>query len=431
MTQPTRRILVAGLAAAAATPGAAIAQTGKRFDPSDPFDPRAMEADVQAYVAQGHHRTGGLGDARACAWLTELLQANGYETGKLSFPLKQFELAKASVELRGRSIEAFPVWLPRATGPAPPAGRLTLLDDDANLAGSVALFPLEAGKLHASLTAAEQRGAIAAVAVGRRAGPPVAQNAWPPFLDAETPIPCVIVGAGEGAALEVARSDGEAVRVLIEGATQPDAVGYNVLGYRRAGPSWVVVSTPYSGWFTCGGERGSGVAIWRGLAKAFAQTPLRASVVFVANSGHEVGYVGAKHTLASGSLPHAMETSTWLHLGASIGVVGQNQTAGGAWEQVDDGPRTTVQGVKVFAEHGAAAFSGLPLTRLAFDRTGDPLGELGDVVAHDYPGIGLIGGSPNFPFGHTRLDGATSVKGDYLSAIGRAAEAMVRRIQEA
>jgi hypothetical protein len=65
------------------------------------------------------------------------------------------------------------------------------------------------------------------------------------------------------------------------------------------------------------------------------------------------------------------------------------------------------------------------------NRTGDALGELGNVIRAGYRGVGLIGGSPDFPFGHARLDGAASVSGASLAPIVAAAAAQLRGIDRA
>ncbi len=56
---------------------------------------------------------------------------------------------------------------------------------------------------------------------------------------------------------------------------------------------WVIISTPQSGWFTCGGERGPGIAMSRALSEWAAQKNFPVRWLFIATSGHEWTDFGA------------------------------------------------------------------------------------------------------------------------------------------
>jgi hypothetical protein len=108
----------------------------------------------------------------------------------------------------------------------------------------------------------------------------------------------------------------------------------------------VMITTPVSGWFTCGGERGPGVAVMLELARRIVAIggptapPSAAQCYtyhFVANSGHEftvprgnLGLVLTMDTFAARGLGPAV-TRVWLSLGASIATVdGPGKSAYGA-----------------------------------------------------------------------------------------------------
>src|SRR6185312_9725361 len=83
------------------------------------------------------------------------------------------------------------------------------------------------------------------------------------------PVPVVGVAGREGQALKAAAQAGADARLRIAGRMQPGRAD-NVVA-RLAGPGKpLVLSTPKSGWFHCAGERGSGIAIWLGLARHLA-----------------------------------------------------------------------------------------------------------------------------------------------------------------
>ena len=102
-----------------------------------------------------------------------------------------------------------------------------------------------------------------------------------------TALPAVIVAGDVGSSLRaMAGNSGGDVLLRLCGRLEDNVSAYNVMGRIERGPRWIVVSTPYSGWFTCGGERGAGIAIWRALARWAGGAESKDSFLFVANSGH-------------------------------------------------------------------------------------------------------------------------------------------------
>lgn len=80
----------------------------------------------------------------------------------------------------------------------------------------------------------------------------------------------------------------------------------------------MAILTPKSGWFHCAAERGCGIAIWLEVAHALAAQPGRVrDVVFVATSGHELGFLGIEELLKR--RPELARAHAWIHLGASVG----------------------------------------------------------------------------------------------------------------
>ena len=80
----------------------------------------------------------------------------------------------------------------------------------------------------------------------------------------------------------------------------------------------LVISTPRTGWYNCASERGGGLACWLETMRALRTIAPARTIIFVAFSGHELGYLGI-HAFADrrpGILSHA---SAWIHFGANIG----------------------------------------------------------------------------------------------------------------
>jgi len=79
----------------------------------------------------------------------------------------------------------------------------------------------------------------------------------------------------------------------------------------------LVVMTPKSGWWTCTSERGGGITIWlNSLRHLSIYKPLR-TVIFTANSGHELSHLGLDHFLENNS-SLIRGAHAWVHLGANF-----------------------------------------------------------------------------------------------------------------
>jgi hypothetical protein len=149
-----------------------------------------------------------------------------------------------------------------------------------------------------------------------------------------------------------------------------------------------VVSTPSSGWFTCAGERGPGIAMLLALAEWVGARSDGLNYLFVATSGHELDYLGARLFHEAHLAPPPERTRAWLHLGAQI--------ATPPWEEEDGVLRPTdrvttgtLQATEELADVWRDAFAHLPMYTL---RTDTRIGEFRDLVEHGYRGLGIVGG---------------------------------------
>jgi hypothetical protein len=249
-----------------------------------------------------------------------------------------------------------------------------------------------------------------------------AQNAEREYVDAERPVPTLTFGSADADRLQ--RSVGRDVTVRLTGRME-ETTAVNVIGrlVRRPDAPWVVVSTPSSGWFTCAGERGPGVALLLALAEWARQRPDGLNYFFVANSGHELDYLGARLLHDAGRAPAPADTRVWLHLGASI--------ATPPWRDVNGvlapGPRVTSGTLQASDEYAALmqdAYADLPMYRL---RTDTRIGEFRDLVDHGYRGLGIVGGGN--PWFHVERDDPTTVSAETLAAVGRATALALTRVE--
>ena len=79
--------------------------------------------------------------------------------------------------------------------------------------------------------------------------------------------------------------------------------------------------TPKSSWWTSTAERCGGIACWLACIREFAREVPQRTVVFTANSGHELGHTGLEEFL--GRHPQLAEGAhAWIHLGANFAASG-------------------------------------------------------------------------------------------------------------
>jgi hypothetical protein len=398
-----RQFAAAGLALAGGAMSAAAA---------DPLSGAALYADVQAYAALGPHRTGTAGDAATTAWMLRALDAAGYRTATQGFDYPVFALEAAELILGERRIAGFPVWTPKAGDVAGALGREI----------AVVRFPygtgagLGAATYRAPIEAAIHAGAAAVVVVvDHPLGELAALNAEPNV--APWPVPVLQVAGREAQAL----ASGSPARVRIAGASHV-AGAENVVA-RRPGPGRaLVISTPKSGWMTCSGERGSGVAIWLALARWLAAQPQH-DVTLVAASGHEVdGYGG--HLFAEHQAPAPAETKLWLHIGANVACY-DFALSDGVITRLPGPPKQRLLACsEVLLPVARAAFAGQPGYATPTDIDVQPApGEVAYYQKLGYrPIVGVVG---SHPLHHTARDLPDATGPAMLEPVARALSAIV------
>jgi hypothetical protein len=133
--------------------------------------------------------------------------------------------------------------------------------------------------------------------------------------------------------------------------------------------------------------------------------------LFVATSGHELDFLGARLFHEAHLAPPPERTRAWVHLGAQI--------ATPPWEEVDGVLRPTdrvtagtLQATEDLAPAMRDAFAHLPMYTL---RTDTRIGEFRDLVEHGYRGLGIVGGGN--PWFHVPGDDPRSVHGETLAAV--------------
>jgi hypothetical protein len=272
---------------------------------------------ITAYETQGIHRTGTPTDKISADWLTEQIRQTGLKPTQESFPLNRVDLLENHLTLNSHQIEGIPLFDGTFTDAQGIRGQMGPLGSEAPL-GFTELTPnaAAAGPLSEARHQNHHR-AIIAITKGGKPGlcPSNADNFLNPFG------PPVLQVSSEYAPQlrEAAKNATEATVVAQVKRTPAEAFNVTTLipGSNRSAPP-LIVMTPRSGWWTCASERGGGIACWVELMRALKNTKPARDIIFVASSGHEVGYLGVEAFVAQ--RPGIVKAAhAWIHFGANIG----------------------------------------------------------------------------------------------------------------
>jgi hypothetical protein len=376
-----------------------------------------LAADVGTFVGFGEHRAGTLGERKTARWLARRLERLGFAAQTQHFPIRTVIDPGGKLTIGGQRFAVFPQWhppvealgraiagplLPLAAGNGPPSIRL--LEKPALLSANWT------APLQAHVDTAVSKGAMALImAVDDPSDDLFVCNqhhaeplAIPVALIARRSLPALVAALGGPATLKLT---GRAV----------NTTALNLFGRKPGTGKAIVISTPLTGWFHCGGERGPGIALWLRAAALLALSPR--PVVMLGTGSHEIGHHGMEHALGHGApLPDA--TQFWLHFGASLAatrldprygyrsgqyLVGTDATAALAKDQLGLVMPTYVQ--------GSAA----------------TLGEAGQVIGAGHRNF--IGMSGQFPTFHTPLDKGEAIDFAQLERIAAQVAGLLARVQ--
>ncbi len=393
--------------------------------PPDPFSGQLLYDDIVTYCTFGDHRTASPQDLHASRWLQDQLAAAGLQTDRVPFTVEQFLVDQQQVTVAGGVIDAYPLWIPRATGPDGVEGTLRAVEAPPvagqSLAGVIPLVRFKHARDRSIpiLDAVAAAGAPAALAVAPDpSGEIVVWN-----TRRRMPLPVMLVAPKDEGALRAAADRGASASVLLDGNLDEAAQAYDVVGRIDGTGPLVVVSTPYSAWTLAAGERGPGIAYFLALARWAGLRTTAASWLFVATSGHELGDAGMRAFLAQA--PPTSAAACWLHLGAAISVYEFEETPAGMErrDRASTGTRllTNREDFMPALEQGFAA-----VAHLRPELATNAGGTLRLLFGRGDSAFGLVGG---FPYAHTPMDVPAVTTGpDILEPTGRALLAAVQEI---
>jgi len=395
---------------------------------SDHLSGTSLYVDVLKFAEFGEHQTGFKGDVATSKWIADELKKAGLKTELKSWKLQQFFLESCELKVEGKLIESFPGWYPNTQ---PVKGKLALFDpsNTDNLKGHIAFAGLKYGAVSNTgmiklVEQVREAGAIGIIVACKNFGDSnmlVAANAeqkgqGPEYYQSPLPLPTVIVAGSDEPQMTDAASAGKEASIKITGLSKKNITAYNVVGTLKRGDQWIIITTPSAGWFQCSGERGPGVALFLGLARWAAQSDSKYSYIFIANSGHEMAYMGA-HYAPDEYLPENKifkeSVACWFHLGAAI--------ACRAWKKTGIIYDPLKEPNKVY--YLAAVPGLLDSVKAAFGEvkgltigSGTYAGELLNIVKGGFKACGFFGSNYFF---HTRQDNENETSPELLDPVGK------------
>jgi len=282
---------------------------------------------IEEYDAQGDHRTGTEADARGAEWLAARIENLGVKSELDTFAFKRIQINTAGFRVGTLTIEGVPLFDCGLTG-GEVEGSIGALGSDADIgvAMSLPITSNQADLVRRQSAAAEleearrtsRHKAIVLVTDESMPTEGVAAINAPHFLKPYGP-PVLQIPNRHWREI-CALMEGKARATVIVACDYVDASTSNVqASVAGSDPSLapLLVMTPRSAWWSCASERGGGIAAFLEIMRAVRELNAPRTVIFTANTGHELGHIGLDRFL--GANPGLLtQAQTWMHLGANF-----------------------------------------------------------------------------------------------------------------
>jgi len=385
------------------------------------FRPQQLHQDLQTYDGFGVHRSGSIADVLTADWMTDHFCSQGYDVRQQAFPVAnndslnaQLLIGEARVDLlsqppfksatqnevTGALIYAGPAGL---VGDA--SGKIILADAPYGRPSSY-----ESKEFRALADLALKANAKALLIISN--GPTSQAATLNINLHRKYPL-TALVAPDNADQFRQAALRGRTAKLLTP-VSLAERTARNVIGTLTRGPRTIIVSTPTSGWTHCAGERGPGVAALRALSSWLPQAFREHTIILSAQSGHEIGHLGAKAFLASGA-PPPEQVDLWVHLGAGWAARDWHETTIGLFPLDTADPQRFMLASPSALPSVAKAFSGLSGLEHVYPLT--PKTAAGELKTINQAGYkNLFGMFASHRFHHIMADRMNCVSGDLLYA---------------
>jgi hypothetical protein len=282
-----------------------------------------VAAVIQAYDAQGNHRTGTEVDKESADWLADQVRKSGAEPSLESFTLSRVDPQSCYLRVGGRRLDGVPLFDAGFTTREGVHGRLGPLGSDADI-GLAETTPFRLTEP----IGIEERNQVAEARHSRHQAVVLLTRGTRPGL--------FLINAAEfrkpfgPPTLQVSSRESEWLKEQTQRRTDATVVAhvkrttaraFNVTAKIEGSRSTLaplVVMAARSGWWQCASEQGSRLACWLEALRVLAEGKPARTCFFVALSGHELGYLGMDAYL-KGRPDLIRRARPWLFFGSSIG----------------------------------------------------------------------------------------------------------------
>jgi len=393
--------------AATALPGWTIARRLNAGQSGDAKADRSRIASlIQAYDAQGIHRTATAIDSASADWLRQLATGAGGDARLVPFHLEQVQIRTASLTVDDQRLDGLPLFDGGFTGETGIAGTIGPPESNAD----IALVTFDQAAISSegqSIAALRQSASHRAVVAITQGGTPGLSPSNARLFDRPFGVPVLQVASEHQTLLDAAAAATKRVTLvalITRNSTQAQNVVATIAG-RQPDLAPLVVMTPRSGWWQCASERGGGLACWMEILRAVSAAKPARRAIFIASSGHELGHIGLDAFLKS--QPSLIkEAAAWIHLGANIGAAGGQMRLQSSDDEID------ARAMEALNRAGAGIAARLPRGSL-------PGGEARNIHVGGGRYVSLLGSGQLFHNAKDRWPGAVD-----LDAIARFARAM-------
>jgi len=382
-----RAVLGVGAGLLAAAPAAAAAPS---VASSSGMETEVMDV-LQRYHAFGIKASGGPGDTASGAWVEGQLKGWGYAVARQPLDVPAFT-GTATLTAGDGAAQLIPQAIVQ---PGDVTGRLFA---PPNAKGDIALIELPYGRWSTAKGEVQKR-VREAVALGARAVVLVTTGPTGEALALNTPvdkplfdIPVAVMAPRDVEPFRRLAAAGGPARLTVAGQSVRRPAFNVTAKLARGHAKTIVISTPRSGWFTCAGERGTGLAAWLLLARWAARTRLPVDVTLLCTSGHEYEYAGGEAFIREAA-PRPDKTALWVHLGANVAARDWHERGPVLSPLPSADPQRFLLASPPLVLAAKAAFAGQPGLEQVY--AADPkqaAGELASILAGGYdPVIGIFG----------------------------------------
>ena len=282
---------------------------------------------LKAFDAQGNHRTGTDVDKRSADWLAAEVRRLGVAPSLEPFTLNRIDPQECYLAVAGRRIDSVPMFDAGFTDARGVHGKLGPLGSDAEI-GLAASGRRTAGDIayqaQNKVQEARRSRHKAIVVVTHDVRPGLFLLNANGFLRPSGP-PMLQASSSEADWLrERAAARAEATLVARVNRTTAEALNVTaeITGSNRA-LTPLVFMAPRSGWWQCASEQGSRLVCWLEVMRTVAGHRPRRKSIFVALSGHELGFLGIDPYI--NRHPNLVKQAhAWIFFGSDVGAPQQS-----------------------------------------------------------------------------------------------------------